>query len=77
MANQSSRSTMSRSDAGRRGAEALNSDPQKKSQAAKKAAETRKAHNPNAFREMGATGGAHSHGGGRSSASKGSKGRNE
>jgi hypothetical protein len=52
---------ISRSDAGRLGAKALNSDPQKKSAAARKAAETRKKENPNVFREMGAKGGG-SHG---------------
>lgn len=35
------------------GAKALNSDPAKKSAAAKKAAETRIAKNPNCFVEMG------------------------
>jgi len=49
--------TMSRSEAGRLGARALNQDPQKKSLAAKKAADTRKKVNPNVFREMGAKGG--------------------
>jgi hypothetical protein len=48
---------MSRSEAGRLGARALNQDPQKKSAAAKKAADTRKKVNPNVFREMGARGG--------------------
>jgi hypothetical protein len=48
---------MSRSEAGRLGARALNLDPKKKSTAAKKAAETRKKDNPNIFREMGAKGG--------------------
>ncbi len=57
---------MSRSDAGKLGAKALNEDPQKKSAAAKKAAETRKKENPNVFREMGAKGGG-AHGKGKSS----------
>ncbi len=50
-------SNMSRSEAGKLGAKALNQDPRKKSAAAKKAAETRKKENPNVFREMGAKGG--------------------
>ncbi|MDF2529279.1 MAG: hypothetical protein K0Q57_159 [Gammaproteobacteria bacterium] len=56
--------TMSRSDAGRKGAEALNSDPQKKSAAAQKAAQTR---GHESFVEMGRKGGQSSHGGGRKS----------
>jgi general stress protein YciG len=52
---------VTRSEAGRRGAQSLNSNPEKKRAAAKKAAETRKAHNPDAFREMGRLGGSHSH----------------
>jgi hypothetical protein len=42
---------------GRMGAVALNSDPTKKAAAAKKAAATRLAKNPNVFREMGGKGG--------------------
>jgi general stress protein YciG len=42
---------------GRMGAIALNSDPEKKAAAAKKAAATRLAKNPNIFREMGSKGG--------------------
>jgi len=57
---------MSRSDAGRKGAQARHAkSPEEESRIAKKAAETRKASNPNAFREMGAKGGKTSHGGGR------------
>lgn len=57
---------MSRSEAGRKGAEARHAkSPEEESRIAKKAAETRKANNPNAFREMGAKGGKSSHGGGR------------
>ena len=49
---------MSRVDAGRRGAEALNRDPQKKSAAAHKAAITRKIREgEDAFQKMGALGG--------------------
>jgi hypothetical protein len=44
---------LTRSEAGKRGAEALNSDPHKKSAAAKKAAATRIAKNPNCFKDMG------------------------
>lgn len=51
-------SRMSRSSAGKLGAFAINSDPVKKSAAAKKAAATRKATNPDIFREMGAKGGS-------------------
>lgn len=47
-----------RSEAGRLGAYALNSDPEKKSAATKKAALTRKKINPNIFREMGHMGGS-------------------
>jgi hypothetical protein len=65
MSNQSHQNTGSRSEAGRKGAEALNADQQKKSAASHKAAETRKQDNPNAFREMGQKGGSQSHGGGR------------
>jgi len=57
---------MSRSEAGRRGAEARHAkSPEEESRIAQKAAATRKANNPNAFREMGAKGGKTSHGGGR------------
>jgi general stress protein YciG len=57
---------MSRSQAGREGAKARHAkSPEEESRIAKKAAETRKANNPNAFREMGAKGGKSSHGGGR------------
>jgi hypothetical protein len=41
------------SQRGKLGAKALNSDPAKKSAAAKKAAQTRIAKNPNCFIEMG------------------------
>jgi uncharacterized protein len=51
-------------EAGRKGAEALASDPQKKSEASRKAAETR-GHDEMAA--IGRKGGEHSHGGGRSS----------
>jgi hypothetical protein len=54
---------MSRVEAGRRGAEALNRDPQKKSAAAHKAAITRKEREgEDAFQRMGARGG-HARGG--------------
>lgn len=43
---------MTRSEAGRLGAIALNSDPEKKSRAAKKAAAKRKSINPDTFKEM-------------------------
>lgn len=46
-----------KSERGRQGAEALNADPEKKSAAAQKAAETRKKENPDAFKEMGHEGG--------------------
>jgi hypothetical protein len=42
-----------RSEAGRLGAKALNSDKEKKSSATRKAAQTRKALNPDVFKEMG------------------------
>lgn len=51
---------------GKAGAEALNSDKEKKSEASRKAADTRKGENPDAFRQMGQKGGSQSHGGGRS-----------
>jgi hypothetical protein len=41
------------SQRGKLGAKALNSDPAKKSAAAKKAAQTRIAKNPNCFKDMG------------------------
>lgn len=44
---------MSRSESGRLGAIALNSDPRKKSKASLKAAQTRLAEDPNTFRRMG------------------------
>ncbi len=44
---------MSRQEAGRRGAEALNKNPAKKAAAARKAAATRKRRNPDEFRIMG------------------------
>jgi|GEM_PF-1557378 len=43
-----------RSQAGKKGAESLNSNPEKKSAASEKAAQTRA---PNAFKEMGREGG--------------------
>jgi general stress protein YciG len=57
---------MSRSEAGKKGAEALNSNPEKKSEASRKAAETR---GHESFVEMGRKGGQNSHGGGRKSGS--------
>lgn len=48
---------MTRSEAGRLGAAALNSDPELKSEAARKAAQTRKAADPEAFAKMGKIGG--------------------
>ena len=59
--------TMSREEAGRKGAESLNADKEKKSAASQKAADTRKSKDPNAFREMGSKGGSESRGGGRRS----------
>lgn len=57
---------MSRSEAGRKGAQARHAkSPEEESRIAQKAAATRKANNPDAFREMGAKGGRSSHGGGR------------
>jgi hypothetical protein len=47
------RKKLARIEAGKAGALALNSDPEKKSKAAKKAAATRKRWNPEVFREMG------------------------
>lgn len=44
--------------AGRLGAKALNGDKEKKSAASRKAAQTRKALNPNCFSDMGRKGGA-------------------
>lgn len=58
--------TMSRSEAGRKGAEALNSNPEKKSEASRKAAQTR---GHESFVQMGREGGKNSHGGGRKSGS--------
>jgi hypothetical protein len=52
---------MSRQEAGRKGADALNKDLLKKSAAAKKAAATRKRKNPDEFKIMGQKGGRHSH----------------
>ena len=67
---------MSRADAGRKGALARHAkSPEEESAIAKKAAETRKANNPDAFRERGAKGGRTSHGGGRRR--KGGSGREE
>lgn len=57
---------MSRSEAGRKGAQARHAkSSEEESRIAQKAAATRKANNPNAFREMGSKGGKSSHGGGR------------
>lgn len=42
---------------GKLGAKALNSDPEKKREAARKAAATRKASDPNVFKKMGKKGG--------------------
>lgn len=61
------------SEKGRKGGEALAADPQKKSAAAQKAADTLKRENPEHFKEIGSKGGKeggriggqHSHGGGR------------
>lgn len=53
---------MKRGVKARKGAEALNADPEKKSAAAQKAAETRKQEDPDAFKKMGEKGGSHSHG---------------
>ncbi len=44
-------------ESGRKSAETLNPDPEKKSSAAQKTADTRKRENPEAFREMGEKGG--------------------
>jgi hypothetical protein len=55
---------MSRSEAGRKGAEALNRDAGRKSEASRKAAQTR---GRESLAQAGAKGGSHSHGGGRSS----------
>lgn len=52
---------MTRSDAGKLGAAALNADPEMKSEAAKKAAQTRKAVDPHAFAKMGRIGGNNRH----------------
>jgi general stress protein YciG len=65
---------MSRSEAGRKGAQALNSDETKKSEAARKAAQTR---GHESFVEMGRKGGQSSHGGGRKSGSSGGRGSEE
>lgn len=46
-----------KSEAGKLGAQTLNSNPDKKSAASKKAAETRKKTNPNIFRKIGRIGG--------------------
>jgi hypothetical protein len=52
-----------KSERGRKGAEALNADQEKKSAASHKAAETRKKEDPEAFQKMGQKGGSHSQGG--------------
>jgi hypothetical protein len=44
---------LTKSELGKLGAQALNSDKRKKAMASKKAAQTRKARNPDAFKEMG------------------------
>ena len=59
------------SEKGRKGAEALNADPQKKSAAAQKAADTLKRENPEHFREISREGGEGEKGG-KSSGSSGS-----
>jgi hypothetical protein len=46
-----------KSEAGRLGAKALNKDKEKKSAAARQAAQTRKARNPDCFKQMGALSG--------------------
>jgi hypothetical protein len=47
---------MTHVERGKKGAMALNTDPVKKSEAAKKAAATKKAKNPHIFAEMGKLG---------------------
>src|SRR5262249_48673693 len=56
--------TMSREEAAKKAAEARhNKSHEEESAIAKKAAETRKSHDPEAFKKMGQKGGSHSHGG--------------
>jgi uncharacterized protein len=57
---------MTRSEAGKLGAQARHSkSPEEESEIARKAAATRKQNDPEAFSKMGQKGGAHSHGSGR------------
>jgi hypothetical protein len=59
-------------EAGRKGAEIRNKNlsPEERSEASRKAAETRKQEDPDAFVKMGQKGGQHSHGGHRESDKK-------